>query len=56
MEHVFKLFEFNVYNDKASSDESSNSDDETNVYKDKTKFVIQTIFKFPNSLNRIYTW
>jgi DNA polymerase elongation subunit (family B) len=41
MEHIFRIVDFNVYNEKASSDESSNSDDETNVYKDKTKFVIQ---------------
>jgi DNA polymerase elongation subunit (family B) len=41
MEHIFRIVDFNVYNEKASSDDSSNSDDETNVYKDKTKFVIQ---------------
>lgn len=42
MEHIFRILDFNVYNEKlASSDESSNSDNETNVYKDSTKFVIQ---------------
>jgi len=42
MEHIFRIFDFNVYNEKSSShDESSNSDDETNVYKDTNKFVIQ---------------
>ena len=41
MEHIFRIFDFNVYNEKVSSDESSNSDEETNVYKDSTKFVIQ---------------
>jgi DNA polymerase elongation subunit (family B) len=41
MEHIFRIFDFNVYNEKVSSDESSNSDEETNIYKDSTKFVIQ---------------
>jgi len=42
MEHIFRILDFNVYNEKmSSSDESSNSDNETNVYKDSTKFVIQ---------------
>ncbi len=41
MEHIFRIFDFNVYNEKISQDESSNSDNETNVYKDTTKFVIQ---------------
>jgi len=42
MEHIFRILDFNVYNEKTtSSDESSNSDNETNVYKDSTKFVIQ---------------
>lgn len=43
MEHIFRIFDFNVYNEKVSSDDSSNSnsDNETNVYKDSTNFVIQ---------------
>ncbi len=42
MEHIFRIFDFNVYNEKSSSsDDSSNSENETNVYKDTTKFVIQ---------------
>jgi DNA polymerase elongation subunit (family B) len=41
MEHIFRILDFNVYNEKVSSEESSNSDEETNVYKDSTKFVIQ---------------
>jgi DNA polymerase elongation subunit (family B) len=42
MEHIFRILDFNVYNEKtSSSDDSSNSDNETNVYKDSTKFVIQ---------------
>ena len=42
MEHIFRIFDFNVYNEKvSSSDDSSNSDDETNKYKDSTSFVIQ---------------
>ena len=39
MEHIFRIVDFNVYNEKGSSDDSS--DDETNVYKDMTNFVIQ---------------
>ena len=41
MEHIFRILDFNVYNEKVSSEDSSNSDEETNVYKDSTKFVIQ---------------
>ena len=39
MEHIFRIVDFNVYNGKDSSVESS--DDETNVYKDSNNFVIQ---------------
>ena len=39
MEHIFRIVDFNVYNGKDSSYESS--DDEKNVYKDKNSFVIQ---------------
>ena len=39
MEHILRIFDFNVYNGKDSSSESS--DDEQNVYKDTNSFVIQ---------------
>ena len=39
MEHVFRIFDFNVYNAKDTSCESS--DDEQNTYKDTSSFVIQ---------------
>ena len=39
MEHVFRIIDFNVYNAKDSSLESS--DDEQNIYKDTNAFVIQ---------------
>jgi DNA polymerase elongation subunit (family B) len=39
MEHTFRIFDFNVYNIKDSSGDSS--DDEKNVYKDTETFVIQ---------------
>jgi DNA polymerase elongation subunit (family B) len=40
MEHVFKLFEFNVYNDKGL-DRDSDSDEDVGVRKDNARFVIQ---------------
>jgi len=43
MEHIFKLFEFNIYNDKGL-DKESDSDDYTEVkknYKDTGRFMIQ---------------
>jgi len=39
MEHIFRIIDFNVYNAKDSTLESS--DDEQNVYKDTNAFVIQ---------------
>ena len=39
MEHIFRILDFNVYNGKVSSCESS--DDEENVYKDNNNFIIQ---------------
>ena len=39
MEHTFRIFDFNVYNIKDSTGDSS--DDEKNVYKDTETFVIQ---------------
>jgi len=46
MEHIFRIVDFNVYNEKNSSNDessSSNSDEENNYIskKDSTKFVIQ---------------
>jgi len=41
MEHTFRIFDFNVYNDKSSSSDASSSDDEQNVYKDSSTFMIQ---------------
>ena len=46
MEQVFRIFDFNVYNDKkASNGEESSSNDEDsvthNVYRDSSEFVIQ---------------
>jgi hypothetical protein len=38
MEHIFRIFDFNVYNAK---DSSESSDEEQNVYKDTNNFVIQ---------------
>ena len=38
MEYTFRIFDFNVYNEKTGSE---SSDDEKNVYKDKNKFIIQ---------------
>ena len=40
MEYVFKLFEFNVYNDKGSEKESD-EDEEFKVNKDCSRFIIQ---------------
>ena len=41
MEHIFRIFDFNVYNDK-STDESSSGDENTApVFKDISKFAIQ---------------
>jgi DNA polymerase elongation subunit (family B) len=40
MEHVFRIFDFNVYNDKVANDESS-TDEEQNIYKDNVCFMIQ---------------
>jgi DNA polymerase elongation subunit (family B) len=43
MEHIFRIFDFNIYNEKVSSrdDSGGSSDDESNKYKDLTSFVIQ---------------
>lgn len=43
MEHTFKLFEFNFYNDKNAelSDGSDDNDDKTKINRDISIFVIQ---------------
>ena len=41
MEYIFKLFEFNVYNDKGT-DVSSDEDEEVKTFKDNSSFVIQS--------------
>jgi hypothetical protein len=38
MEHILRIFDFNVYNAKG---ESESSDEEQNTYKDTNNFVIQ---------------
>ena len=39
MEHIYRIYDFNVFNEK--SNDGSSSDDEKNVYKDTNKFIIQ---------------
>jgi DNA polymerase elongation subunit (family B) len=41
MEHTYRILDFNVYNDKKSSSELSDSDDDTSKFKDSTCFIIQ---------------
>jgi DNA polymerase elongation subunit (family B) len=41
MEYTYRIFDFNVYNDKKSSSELSDSDEDTNKFKDTTSFIIQ---------------
>jgi DNA polymerase elongation subunit (family B) len=41
MEHVFKLFEFNVYNNKGVDKDSDKDSDECKENKDKSTFAIQ---------------
>ena len=41
MEHVFRLYDFNVYNKKDDAKEESSSDEETGAKTDSNKFVIQ---------------
>jgi len=40
MEHIFRIFDFNVYNGKENTKETSD-DEHNNTYKDNTKFMIQ---------------
>ena len=41
MEHVFRLYDFNIYNKKDDAKEESSSDEETGAKTDSNKFVIQ---------------
>ena len=43
MEHIFRIFDFNVYNDKTNDGSGSSSEDENQptYNKDKSKFLIQ---------------
>jgi len=41
MEHTYRILDFNVYNDKKSSSDLSDSDDDTSKFKDSTCFIIQ---------------
>ena len=41
MEHTFKLFEFNIYNDKNTGQSSSDDDDQPKINRDTSAFVIQ---------------
>jgi DNA polymerase elongation subunit (family B) len=41
MEHIFKLFEFNIYNDKRMDKESESDEDQIKLNKDTARFMIQ---------------
>ena len=41
MEHVFRIFDFNIYNDKNINDESGSDDEKNKSYKDNSLFMIQ---------------
>uniref|UniRef100_A0A6C0KQ87 DNA polymerase n=1 Tax=viral metagenome TaxID=1070528 RepID=A0A6C0KQ87_9ZZZZ len=41
MEHIFKLFEFNIYNDKGLDKESDSDEDFKKINKDNGRFMIQ---------------
>jgi DNA polymerase elongation subunit (family B) len=42
MEQIFRIFDFNVYNEKVSgNDDSSSNDEKPSVYKDNSQFQIQ---------------
>ena len=40
MEHIFRIFDFNIFN-KELPDEETSSEEEEHVYRDKSKFIIQ---------------
>ena len=41
MEQVFRIFDFNVYNEKNSGNDDSSHDEDTHTYKDSAQFQIQ---------------
>jgi DNA polymerase elongation subunit (family B) len=41
MEHVFRIFDFNIYNDKNLTDDSGSDDEKVKTYKDSSLFMIQ---------------
>ena len=41
MEHIFRIVDFNVYNDKNNDEGSSDSDSNENTYKNSYNFMIQ---------------
>jgi hypothetical protein len=41
MEQVFRIFDFNVYNEKISGNDDSSHDEDTHTYKDSSQFQIQ---------------
>ena len=40
MEHIFRIFDFNIFN-KQFADEETSSEEEEQAYRDKSKFIIQ---------------
>jgi len=40
MEHIFRIFDFNIFNKELADDETT-SEEEEQVYRDKSKFIIQ---------------
>ena len=40
MEHIFRIFDFNIYNKEVNNEESS-GDEEDTQYKDNSKFIVQ---------------
>jgi DNA polymerase elongation subunit (family B) len=40
MEHIFRIFDFNIFNKELADDETT-SEEEDHVYRDKSKFIIQ---------------
>ena len=41
MEHVYRIFDFNIYNDKNLTDDSGSDDEKVKTYKDSSLFMIQ---------------
>ena len=41
MEHVYRIFDFNIYNDKNLTDDSGSDDEKVKTYKDTSLFMIQ---------------